>query len=62
MDEYRVTVWDNNVSEPYYILEYKEMEVAQQVARNMKRHYVEDNVDSGYEVYLQRIGMEGSND
>jgi hypothetical protein len=62
MDEYRVTVWDNNASEPYYILEYREREVAQQVARNMKRHYVEEIADSEYEVYLQRIGTEGSND
>jgi hypothetical protein len=58
MDSYRVTIWDKQVNEPYYILEYGEKEEAQRVARNMKRHYIEDwggHAASIYEVRLHRI-------
>lgn len=55
---YRVTVWDNAASNPYYVLNYQDKEDAQRVARNMQKHYVDDWDDSGtsiYEVRLQRI-------
>ena len=55
---YRVTVWDKKADNPYYILEYGDEDTAKFVARNMKRHYVDEWAHHGetiYEVRLQRI-------
>lgn len=57
---YRVTVWDKQANNPYYILDYEGIEDAQKVARSMKKHYVEEIENSPYEVKLQR--MEGTHD
>jgi len=54
---YVVTLWDKQVDEPYMILEHNEEEEAKKVARNIKKHYIEDWGASGaqfYEVRLQR--------
>jgi len=58
MDRYRVTVFDKQANDPYYVLEYGDKEEAQRVARNMKRHYIENwgtHAESFYEVYLHQI-------
>ena len=64
MDEtYTVVVWDKVVNEPYVKLEYNDLEVARNVARNMKRHYIDDWGELGkqyYEVKLQRMRGEGN--
>lgn len=63
MDNYRVTVWDKQANDPYYVLEYDNKETAQYVARRMKVHYVDEWAPHGetiYEVRLQR--MRGEND
>jgi hypothetical protein len=57
-ETYRVTVWDKQSNDPYYVLEYDDKEDAQRVARNMRRHYVDDwgkHAESFYEVQLHRI-------
>jgi len=61
-EKYQVVVWDNEASAPFNVLIYKNKEIAQQVARNMKAHYVDVVPASFYEVYLQRIEMEGNDD
>ena len=56
-EQYRVTVWDKKTNDPYYVLNYDEMETAQRVARNMKRHYIDDwgtHAETIYEVRLQK--------
>jgi hypothetical protein len=56
-EEFVVTLWDKQVNEPYMTLEYASGEEAKQVARNIKKHYIEDWGASGaqfYEVRLQR--------
>jgi hypothetical protein len=56
-ETYVVTLWDKQVNEPYMILEHDEEEEAKKVARNIKKHYIEDWGASGaqfYEVRLQR--------
>ncbi len=63
-EQYRVTIWDKKVNDPYYVLEYDELETAQFVARSMQRHYIDDWGEHGqsiYEVRLQRMQGE-SND
>ena len=58
MDKYKVTVWDKKANDPYYVLEYDDRDTAQEVARNMKRHYIEDwgeHAESYYQIMLQRI-------
>ena len=57
-DIYRVTVWSKQDNDPYYVLEYTNEETAKFVARNMRRHYVEEYVAYEYlpyEVRLQKI-------
>lgn len=59
---YRVTVWDKQADNPYYILNYEELEDAQRVARNMKKHYIDDwgaHAEGIYEVRLHK--MQGEN-
>ena len=63
-ETYRVTVWDKKANDPYYVLNYEEMETAQHVARMMQRHYIDDWGEHGqsiYEVRLQKMQGE-SND
>jgi hypothetical protein len=58
---YRVIVWDKVVNEPYVKMEYDDLEIAKNVARNMKRHYIDDWGDLGKEYYhvkLQRVSGE----
>ena len=58
---YRVIVWDKVVNEPYVKMEYDDLEIAKNVARNMKRHYIDDWGDLGkeyYDVKLQRVAGE----
>ena len=60
---YRVTVWDKQANNPYYILNYEDIEDAQKVARSMKKHYIDDwgtHAESIYEVRLQRIQRESN--
>ena len=62
---YQVIVWDKQADDPYCKLMYNEVEVAQQVARNMKKHYVDDwglHGETIYEVRLQKILVEEDND
>lgn len=57
-ESYRVTVWNKQVDEPYYILNYELEETAKYVARRMKEHYVEEwggEQESIYHVRLQKI-------
>jgi hypothetical protein len=65
-EQYRVTVWDKKADDPYYVLEYDELETAQFVARSMKRHYIDEWGDHGasiYEVRLQKhIGENNDSD
>jgi len=61
MDEYNVIVWDKQANNPYYITKYSELETAQQVARNMQRHYIDDwggHAQSRYEIKLKKIRRE----
>jgi hypothetical protein len=63
VDTYRVTVWDKQASNPYYILNYEDKEDAQKVARNMKKHYIDDwgtHAEKIYEVRLQKIQGENN--
>ena len=63
MDNYRVTVWDKQANNPYYILNYEDIEDAQKVARNMKKHYIDDwgtHAESIYEVRLQKMQGESN--
>jgi uncharacterized protein (UPF0305 family) len=59
MDNYRVTVWDKQANDPYYILDYDNEETAKYVARRMRVNYVDKWADideeSIYEVRLQRF-------
>jgi len=58
MDSYRVTIWDKQANDPYYVVEYAEKEEAQRVARNMQQHYIDDwggHAASIYEVRLQKM-------
>jgi hypothetical protein len=60
-EQYRVTVWDKKANDPYYVLEYDELETAQFVARSMQRHYIDDwgeHASSTYEVRLHRYERE----
>ena len=62
-DIYRVTVWNKEDNDPYYVLDYESEDTAKFVARNMRRHYVEEFVayeHTPYEVRLQKI--QGGND
>ncbi len=62
-EQYRVTVWDKQANDPYYVLEYDELETAQFVARSMQRHYIDDwgqHAASIYEVRLQKIKGESN--
>lgn len=55
---YRVTVWDKQANDPYYILEYENEDTAKYVARRMKVHYVDEWSPHGetiYEVRLHKI-------
>ena len=55
MENFEVIIWDKQADEPYHKIRYEELEVAQQVARNMKRHYIDDwgeHAESIYEVRL----------
>lgn len=58
-DSYRVTVWDKEANDPYYVLEYDNEDTAKYVARRMRVHYVDrwSDIDeeSIYEVRLQRF-------
>jgi len=56
-EAYVVTLWDKKADEPYMFLEYNDAEEAKKVARNIKKHYIDDWGASGaqfYEVTLQR--------
>lgn len=57
-ERYRVTVWDKQANDPYYVLEYDNEETAKFVARRMKNHYIDEWEPHGstvYEVRLQRL-------
>ena len=61
MDKYRVTVWDKQADDPYYVLHYDDKETAQFVARSMQRHYIDEWGEHGksvYEIRLQRLRVE----
>jgi hypothetical protein len=62
MVEYIVTLWDKQINEPHQIHKYQEVEVAKQVARNIKRHYVDEWGTLGEEFYEVRLHKRGSND
>ncbi len=58
IERYQVVIWDKKADDTYYKLVYDEKEVAQEVARNMKRHYIDDwgtHAEIIYEVRLQKI-------
>lgn len=55
MDEYLITLWDKTVDEPYLLAYYKEEEEAKQVARNLKKHYIDDWGASGERAYEVRL-------
>ena len=66
MDRYQVVIWDKSVDEPYYKLEYTDVEEAKTVARNLKRLYVDEhyetrsrNFPAEFEIKLRRL--EGTN-
>jgi hypothetical protein len=64
MDSYLVTVWDKQAEAAYLMAYYDEEDEAKRVARNLKKHYIDDwgpMAEQSYEVRLQKI-MEGSND
>jgi len=61
IEGYRVTVWDKQANAPYMFLDYGEEELAKQVARNMKKHYIDDwgkHAESFYEVRLHKMMKE----
>lgn len=62
MVEYVVTLWDKQINEPYQIHRYQEIEVAQQVARNIKRHYIDEWGALGEEHYEVTLKKRESND
>jgi hypothetical protein len=54
---YLITLWDKQVDEPYLLAYYEDEEEAKQVARNLKKHYIDDWGPLGelaYEVRLQK--------
>jgi DNA-binding protein Fis len=60
---YRVTIWDKQANNPYYVLDYREMQDAQEVARNMKKYYIDDRgiqAEDVYEVRLQKVQGENN--
>lgn len=65
MDEYRITVWDKQAKDPFYIVKHHDMETAQQVARNLQRHYVDDWGEHGksmFEIHLHRMPKEADDE
>ena len=63
MDNYRVTVWDKQANDPYYVLDYDNEETARYVARRMRVHYVDEWAPHGetiYEVRLQKMRGESN--
>ena len=60
MGNYRVVVWDTQANEPYYKLYYNDEETAKQVARNLKRRYVDERDESLFEIKLQKIREESN--
>jgi len=52
-----VTVWDKQEDEPYMIAKYGDLELARYVARNLKKHYIDDwgtHAEQYYEIRLQK--------
>ncbi len=63
VEVYRVTIWDKKANDPYYKLDYEDIETAQHVARRMQKHYIDDwggHAASIYEVRLQKIKGESN--
>jgi hypothetical protein len=57
MDRYVVTIWDTQLDMRYHALNYDDADTAKEVARNMRRHYVDEYAgDQSYEVRLQKMG------
>jgi len=58
-EQYKVVIWDKQADAPYHVLWYDELDDATEVARNMRRHYIEDwggHAESMYLVKLQKVG------
>lgn len=61
MDSYQVIVWDKKANDPFYVVKHSDIEEARQVARNLKRRYVDDwgaHAQSMFEVRLQKVAHE----
>jgi hypothetical protein len=55
MDSYLVTVWDKQAEAPYLLAYYDEEDEAKQVARNLKKHYIDDWGKAAEEYYEVRL-------
>ena len=61
MVEYQVVVWDKVANDPFYIVKHDDEDTAKQVARNLKRHYVDDwgaHAESMFSIRLQKVTHE----